>query len=451
MTYQKRRDLTLADKTSTTAPHLAQDIATDIVIVGGGVAWLHAALKLLKNPQPTPRVLPSGRPWPGGVKKIVLIEQSICGGGMSGRSGGFLTPDSELGYRQYESTYGEALAKEIRSFGVQGQQSIVENIRTLWLDADLRQQDSLLLWWKTKGKQAVQSEHEQRISAGFDSELFATTKQLHNHNTGTQYSAGLRYGDCFGINPLQYCQALKSYLISQGVEIYEHTALHKIEKNTLLTPGGRIEFDQVIFAMGKVTPEIDPVRSQYTFGIQNFITVSEPLTDRQIKALFPDGKDYMCRDTQMVFTYYRLVSDNRLLVGWGNPVSSFLPFEILYDTAIERVVEEVRENFPVLREVKFGQYRSGRIQATKDLMPIIECDDHRSHHIWIQGAVGLPRAARSGEWAADLVGKHNWNVRKDLDKLFSSKRKFLIPRETNNSIFKSMIFWLCNARAMGMV
>jgi hypothetical protein len=35
---------------------------------------------------------------------------------MSGRSGGFLTPDSELGLRQIEQRYGKDMAKKLREF-----------------------------------------------------------------------------------------------------------------------------------------------------------------------------------------------------------------------------------------------------------------------------------------------------------------------------------------------
>lgn len=64
---------------------------------------------------------------------------------MSGRSGGFLTPDSELGLRQIETKYGHELAQKIRSFGEHGQQSIVRNAKKNAFYCDLRQQDSLLL------------------------------------------------------------------------------------------------------------------------------------------------------------------------------------------------------------------------------------------------------------------------------------------------------------------
>lgn len=53
----------------------------------------------------------------------------------------------------------------------------------------------------------------------------------------------------------------------------------------------------------------------------------------------------------------------------------------------------MRENFPILSHVDFPYYRSGRMQVTKDLMPIVDKDKHYPHHVWIQGAVGLPWAA----------------------------------------------------------
>lgn len=63
MQYQKRRDLTLLDEQNLVSPQsLDRDIVTDYLVVGGGVAGLHAAQELLTT-----------------GKKIVLIEKSVCG------------------------------------------------------------------------------------------------------------------------------------------------------------------------------------------------------------------------------------------------------------------------------------------------------------------------------------------------------------------------------------
>src|SRR6476659_6674893 len=66
-----------------TAPHLAEaapplrgTTTADVVIVGGGYTGMWAAYRLTE-------LEPAAR--------IVLVEADICGGGPSGRNGGFIT------------------------------------------------------------------------------------------------------------------------------------------------------------------------------------------------------------------------------------------------------------------------------------------------------------------------------------------------------------------------
>ena len=62
---------------------LQDAIKTQCLVIGGGFAGLHAALKLVDT-----------------GKKVVLLEKRFCGGSSSGQSGGFLTPESEEDLRQ---------------------------------------------------------------------------------------------------------------------------------------------------------------------------------------------------------------------------------------------------------------------------------------------------------------------------------------------------------------
>ena len=70
-------------------PPLKQDIKCDVLIVGGGFCGVAAAAEFLRK----------------GLK-VVLIEKNIVGGSSSGRSAGFLTPDSELELHQLVRRYG---------------------------------------------------------------------------------------------------------------------------------------------------------------------------------------------------------------------------------------------------------------------------------------------------------------------------------------------------------
>ena len=71
-------------------PSLKEHIETDCLVIGGGIAGLHAALRLVDS-----------------GKKVVLLEKNICGGSSSGKSAGFLTPDSEEDFQKLIQRYGQ--------------------------------------------------------------------------------------------------------------------------------------------------------------------------------------------------------------------------------------------------------------------------------------------------------------------------------------------------------
>ena len=431
MQYQKYRDTTLMELDEVNiCPNLAWKHEADFVIVWWWFSWLHAVLELLNQN-------------PG--KKIILLEKWLCWSGMSGRSGGFLTPDSELGIRQIEDIYGSKLAEKIRSFSESWQQNIVHNIQNHKLNADLIQQDSMVLaygkWWISD----VAEEHEVRKSHNLNSELL-NQSQTHIHNTGKKYKWSVLYSGCYNINPMKYCQEIKKYLISQWVYIYENTIVNDIEQNNIYTNTWQVRFDKMILAAGKIWHNLDPEKSKNTFGIHNFVAISEILTDAQLHEIMPNGKT-MCRDTQLVFNYYRITSDNRILLGGGNPISSFWPWDHFDKLWILPVIKDIKKNFPILKDILFPYYRSGRIQSTKDLMPIIDFDMKYPNHVYIQWAVGLPRAASSGKFAADLI---NSTEDKELHTVLKADRSFKIPFSSDSDLIKAVIFGISNARAMGI-
>jgi len=69
-------------------PPLTKDIKCDVLVVGGGFSGVAAASQFLRK----------------GLK-VVLIDKNIVGGSSSGRSAGFLTPDSELELQQLVRRY----------------------------------------------------------------------------------------------------------------------------------------------------------------------------------------------------------------------------------------------------------------------------------------------------------------------------------------------------------
>ena len=68
--------------------------------------------------------------------KVVLIDKNIIGGSSSGRSAGFLTPDSELELHQLCRRYGNQAAREIWDAPCRGIDVIVNASRNTTSTAD---------------------------------------------------------------------------------------------------------------------------------------------------------------------------------------------------------------------------------------------------------------------------------------------------------------------------
>jgi glycine/D-amino acid oxidase-like deaminating enzyme len=110
---------TLLTKQFKYCPPLKQDIRCDVLIVGGGFSGVSAAAEFVKK----------------GLK-VVLLEKNILGGSSSGRSAGFLTPDSELELNQLVRRYGPEAAKDIWDAPCSGIERIVGGIKKHNIDAD---------------------------------------------------------------------------------------------------------------------------------------------------------------------------------------------------------------------------------------------------------------------------------------------------------------------------
>ena len=61
-----------------------------------------------------------------------------------------------------------------------------------------------------------------------------------------------------------------------------------------------------------------------------------------------------------------------------------MPFDILYPYGIQKVIREIKTIYPDMQPFAFDQYRNGRIETTKDMMPIIDHDHAHDNHIWVQ-------------------------------------------------------------------
>ncbi|HYM39171.1 MAG TPA: FAD-dependent oxidoreductase, partial [Thermoplasmata archaeon] len=186
-------------------PPLKGDARTDVLIVGAGAAGLAAALQLMDK----------------GLD-VTLIDKNICGGSSTGKSAGFLTPDSELELSQILRRYGREGAKDLWECAQWGCDRISSVIREHGIEADLQQQDCLFLGEGRGGPKEVRDELAARRSMGYEVQGYSA-EELTSVVGAVGFKGAVRYKNTAGVNALRYAQGVKKILADHGVHVYEST------------------------------------------------------------------------------------------------------------------------------------------------------------------------------------------------------------------------------------
>lgn len=390
------------DRPSPLSRPMVGDLKTSVVVVGGGVTGLSCAQTF--NAAGVP---------------VVLLERDFCGAGASGKTSGFVTPDSEIELSSLLSHVGPKKAKKLWEFALSGVEQLRRDIETHKLSCDYQTQDSLFVANSSKGFQNVQKEHQARAQLGYPSRLFDADAVRELLGT-TQFAGAVQYPQTFGMNSYLYCQGMKKVLKKAGVQIFENSGVKKIEGQKVITQNGTVTARHIFVCTDRFIPEFDVLKKEI-YHVQTFLGVTKPLKLTQVKTLFPQSP-LMVWDTDLVYNYFRLTGDHRLLIGGGDLFYTYA-HELSTETQrfAQRLEAYIHYKFPGL-DFELESVWPGMLGVSKDLLPVVQPDKNNKSICYIGAATGLPWASALGRYAADRVLKN----RHDFDRLFSSDRPFAL-------------------------
>ena len=412
---------------SVVCPPLEGNIKCDCLVIGGGFTGLYAALRLANS-----------------GKDVVLLEKGICGSSSSGQSAGFLTPETEEDMRQIVSRYGEKRGKIIYNIPFEGTQMIVENAKKNNFNCDLRKQDSFYFSTKKRDNKHIKEEAEFKDEEELPYELYNKTA-IKNVHPGKKYLMGLKYPGSYGINPFSYCIEMKNLLLKKGVKIFEDSEVRKIEGNTAKTHLGSATAENILVCVDKMKTEFDKEVSQKFYHMQTYLAVSEPLSKREIKSIFPKG-ELMCWDTGLIYIHYRIVEGNRLLIGGSSPWATYYSKYYYKPRIIESFINRLKSNFPELKDVEFPYYWSGMLDVTKNLVPIVDYDRNNKSIQYAMGCAGLNWAAYCGDYAARRV--LNPKGTEDLSEFLGANRRFFTSEGFQSVFGKKISFAISHLKQL---
>jgi gamma-glutamylputrescine oxidase len=391
--------LWLTREKAPTLPPLRGQIRAEVVVVGGGMAGMAAAQWLREQ---------AGR-------DVVLLERDHCGAGATGRSSGFITPDSELQVADLVRRFGAGEARALWLGAQAAGEHIRANIQRFGIACDLVEADCVYLGAGLRGAHTIRVEHGTREGLGLDSRLYEG-KAVRTLLGSDRYRAAVRYGGSFAIDGHAYVQGMKRALVSAGVRVFEQSPVITLASDRVETAQGSVLADRVLICLDRFAPELGVARD--TWHAQTFLIASAPLATSERQALFPDGP-LLAWDTDLIYQYFRLTADGRLLVGGGSLRETYAGAR--HESGTPRRLERfVRRTFPALRQLQFETYWPGLIGVTRDMLPLAGPSPGAGNQHQALCAAGLPWSVMAGQAA----GRAAMGTPEALDRYLAPDRPF---------------------------
>jgi gamma-glutamylputrescine oxidase len=347
-----------------------------------------------------------------------------------------------LPLRYFVEKYGPDDAKKIWEFATSGVEHIRNNIIKYTIDCDYQVQDTLVVTnTKHSFTKDIQAEYEARKKLHYSSTLY--TQDQVSSILGSHYFHGaVAYPDTFGIRAYYYCRDMKKVLQDKGLVLHEETPALEIKDHIVTTPSATIHADHIIVCIDRWAATI-PTLSSNVYHAQTFLLISAPLTDTQIKTIFPD-RLFMTWDTDMIYHYFRATGENRLLVGGSNLLYTYAKHAKYNNQGIAKTLThyfQKRFNIPIQDEYIWP----GVLGISRDLSPIAGYDNNMPSVYYVTAATGLPWAAALGAYSAERIIDNNTS----FDTYFSPYRRFPLGSWGNVVLPKQLRFALSNFMTVG--
>jgi putative aminophosphonate oxidoreductase len=342
------------------APRLEGDQKADVCIVGGGYTGLWTAIRL-KEHDPS--------------LDVVLVEGDVCGGGPSGRNGGFVL-SWWAKFAKFEHIVGAEEALRLCRASAGAVEAIGGFCAANAIDAHFRHDG--WLWAATSVAQigawdetvAAIERHGESVFVRLEPEEVARRAGSPSHLAGVLEPSGAT------VQPALLARGLRRVALGRGVRIFERSPMSRLERSRpprVHTPGGAVTADRVVLAMNAWLAQVGEL-SRSIFVLASDIVATEPIPERLAQIGLTDG--VAISDSRLLVNYYRTTLDGRIafgqgggLIARGGRIGGDFHGSAPPDRAAE-VAKSFRELYPMLANVVTPISWTGPIDRSHDGLPL---------------------------------------------------------------------------------
>jgi glycine/D-amino acid oxidase-like deaminating enzyme len=397
-------------------PSLEEDIRADVAIVGAGFAGLSTAY-YLRQADPSLRV--------------VVLESDVAGYGASGRNGGFAMTLMGLTLSLTARRFGKEKTRQAHDFGVRAVRHIGELVEKQGVECEYEKNGLLTVATNPAQVDRLQGEIRLAHELGIEGVRWLEAGELREEVRSPLYLGAREEDECALVNPAKLARGVKNLAEGAGAEIYEHTpveAAHLKPRIRLETPHGSVAAQKVVFATNAFTQRFPRLHSK-AFPIFTYIVLTEPLSKQQLSSI-GWGNRQGIEDARNLIHYYRLTSENRLLMG-GEDALYYYGGKVGMDEhspTFQDLERTISETFPGLAGIGISHRWGGPVSVPLDFFPAMGYLGGDRRVIYNLGCVGhgVALANMAGQILRDLVREQETEL---TDLFFVNRRTIPLPPE----------------------
>jgi putative aminophosphonate oxidoreductase len=339
------------------APALEGETRADVCIVGGGYCGLWTALEL-KEREPS--------------LDVAVIEADICGGGASGRNGGFLMT-WWVKFLPLQQLCGSERALMLAQASQENVGEIAAFCSGAGIDPHFRRDGWL---WTATGPAQVGA-WQDTMTALERHQVYPfkelPPEEVAERSGSADNIAGVFEADAATVQPALLARGLRRVALARGVRIYERTpmtALDRTRPPRVRTPRGTVRAERVVLALNAWGARFRELRQRMVVVGGNMVaTATAP--ERLAEIGLRDG--VAMSDSRLFVRYWRTTLDGRLALGRALGHFAFgarigAAFEGTSRRATE-IAEHIHGLYPGLRDVPIAASWTGPIAKSASGVP----------------------------------------------------------------------------------
>jgi len=338
-------------------PPLEDHAEADIAILGGGYVGLWTALRI-KEHDP--------------ACDVAVLEQDICGGGASGRNGGFV-----LSWWPKLSSLTKLFGPEEAIRICRSSEAAITEIKAFCeanhIDADFRRGG--WLWTATSQSQLGAWESVVQITEKMGVEIFRRLDpaEVSRRAGSPAHRAGVFEATAAIVQPAALVRGLRRVALERGVRIYEHSRVKNFSRSspvTIRTDRSTLSAQKLVIANNAWAASIRELQCAIVV-VSSDIVATKPIHERLAEIGW--DKDLSITDSQTMVDYYRITRDGRIAFGKGGWTIAYSGrIGANFDRHAGRAAEvsaDLRRYYPMLSDVPVTHDWSGPIDRTPDSLP----------------------------------------------------------------------------------